>query len=69
MADFALWAEACTRAFWPAGSFMAAYGQNIAAANEVVIEASAVGDTVRRFMAGRQTWEGTASQLLALLTP
>jgi hypothetical protein len=69
MADFALWAEACTLAYWPAGTFMQAYRQNIAAANEVVIEASAVGDAVRHFMAGRQTWEGTASQLLALLTP
>src|SRR6266576_3019297 len=44
MADFAKWAEACTRAYWPAGYFMAAYGQNIAAANEVVIESSQVGD-------------------------
>jgi hypothetical protein len=69
MADFALWAEACTIAYWPAGTFMQAYQQNIAAANEVVIEASAVGDAVRRFMAGRQVWEGTASQLLAKLTP
>jgi DnaJ domain len=69
MADFALWAEACTLAYWPAGTFMRAYRENIAAAVEVVIEASAVGDTVRRFMAGRQTWEGTASELLQQLTP
>jgi hypothetical protein len=69
MADFALWAEACTLAYWPASAFMRAYRENINAAVETVIEASAVGDAVRRFMAGRQTWEGTASQLLALLTP
>jgi hypothetical protein len=69
MADFALWAEACTLAYWPAGTFMRAYQENIAAANEVVIEACAVGDTVRHFMAKRPIWEGTASQLLALLTP
>jgi hypothetical protein len=69
MADFAKWAEACTLAFWPAGSFMAAYGRNIAAANEVVIESSAVGDAVRRFMATQgMMWQGTASQLLELLT-
>jgi hypothetical protein len=68
MADFATWAEACTRRYWPAGSFMAAYGQNIAAANEVVIESSQVGDAVRRFMATRARWEGTASELLELLT-
>jgi energy-coupling factor transporter ATP-binding protein EcfA2 len=69
MADFALWAEACTLAYWPASTFMRAYRENINAAVETVIEASAVGDAVRRFMAGRQVWEGTASQLLALLTP
>jgi energy-coupling factor transporter ATP-binding protein EcfA2 len=69
MADFATWAEACTRAYWPAGTFMRAYEQNIASANEVVIEANAVGDAVRHFMAGREEWTGTASALLALLTP
>ena len=69
MADFALWADACTRAYWAAGTFMRAYEQNIASANEVVIEANAVGDAVRRFMAGRVEWTGTASSLLALLTP
>ena len=68
MADFATWAEACTQAYWPAGSFMAAYRQNIAAANEVVIESSQVGDAVRRFMATQTRWEGTASDLLELLT-
>ena len=69
MADFCLWAEACTCAYWPAGTFMQAYRQNIAAANEIVIEASPVGDTVRRFMATRVRWEGTASELLLELTP
>jgi DnaJ domain len=68
MADFAKWAEACTRAYWPAGSFMAAYWQNITAANEIVIESSQVGDAVRRFMATRPLWEGTASELLDQLT-
>jgi hypothetical protein len=68
MADFAKWAEACALAFWPAGSFMAAYGRNIAAANEVVIESSAVGDAVRHFMSDRRKWEGTASELLLQLT-
>jgi hypothetical protein len=68
MADFALWAEACTRAYWPEGTFTRAYRENIAAAIELVIESSAVGDAVRRFMATRQTWQGTASELLELLT-
>jgi energy-coupling factor transporter ATP-binding protein EcfA2 len=74
MADFARWAEACTRAYWPAGSFMRAYKQNITAANDVVIESSQIGDAVRRFMAtqpvseGRASWKGTASELPVLLT-
>jgi DnaJ domain len=68
MADFATWAEACTRVYWPEGTFMRAYRANIAAANEVVIEASPVGDVVRSFMANRTRWEGTASALLPLLT-
>jgi energy-coupling factor transporter ATP-binding protein EcfA2 len=69
MADFALWSEACTLAYWPAaGTFMRAYRENIAAANSIVIEASAVGDAVRNFMSGRIKWEGTASELLQLLT-
>jgi hypothetical protein len=69
MADFALWAEACTLAYWPAGTFMQAYRENMATAVDVVIEASAVGDAVRHFMSGRVKWEGTASELLRLLTP
>src|SRR5262249_7487126 len=69
MADFALGAEACTRAYWRAGTFVHAYEQNIASANEIVIEANAVGDAVRHFMASRERWTGTASSLLALLTP
>jgi len=69
MADFALWAEACTRAYWPAGTFLRAYWQNIEAANEIALEASPVGDAVRQFMANKNSWTGTASSLLALLTP
>jgi energy-coupling factor transporter ATP-binding protein EcfA2 len=69
MADFALWAEACTRAYWPEGTFLRAYRENIASAVELVLEANAVGNAVRAFMAGRQTsWEGTASELLPLVT-
>ena len=69
MADFALWAEACTCAYWPAGTFLRAYRENIASAVELVLEANAVGNAVRAFMAGRQaSWEGTASELLPLLT-
>jgi energy-coupling factor transporter ATP-binding protein EcfA2 len=68
MADFALWAEACTRAYWPAGTFLAAYRVNLAASVDLVLEASPVGEAVQLFMADRTAWEGTASALLPLLT-
>jgi hypothetical protein len=68
MADFALWAEACTRAYWPAGTFLAAYRANLAASVDLVLEASPVGEAVQLFVADRNAWEGTASALLALLT-
>jgi hypothetical protein len=69
MADFALWAEACTRAYWRAGRFMKAYRENLAASVELVLEASTVGTAVRRFMQTREEWSGTAQELLGLLTP
>jgi energy-coupling factor transporter ATP-binding protein EcfA2 len=68
MADFALWAEACTRAYWPAGTFLAAYRANLAASVDLVLEASPVGEAVQFFMADRTAWGGTASALLPLLT-
>ena len=68
MADFALWATACETAFWPEGTFLAAYDANRAAANEVVIESSAVGATLRTLLDRVGTFEGTASELLKALT-
>jgi hypothetical protein len=68
MADFALWAEACTRAYWPADTFLKSYQDNLANSVELVLESNPIGDAVRRFMAGRNEWEGTAGALLPLLT-
>jgi hypothetical protein len=51
MADFALWAEACTRAYWAAGTFLRAYQENVGRAVELMIEASDVAEAVRVFMA------------------
>ena len=69
MADFMLWAEACTRAYWPAGTFIKAYRAKLESAVEVVLEASPVGTAVRRLMANRNEWKGTAQELLLGLTP
>jgi hypothetical protein len=68
MADFVLWAEACTRAYWPAGTFVEAYRKSQAASVELVLEASTVGSAVIRFMEGRDEWKGQASELLDQLT-
>jgi hypothetical protein len=68
MADFALWAEACTRAYWDADTFLKAYRDNIGRAVELTIEASDVAEAVRRFMADRDEWQGKASDLLPALT-
>ena len=67
MADFALWATACETAFWPEGTFLKAYDANRAAANEAVIESSAIGATVCKLIDGDGTFEGTASELLEVL--
>ena len=64
MADFALWATACETAFWPAGTFAQAYQANRRAAIEDLIDADPVAAWVREIMANRNTWTGSASDLL-----
>jgi hypothetical protein len=64
MADFAIWGAACGIDLWGDGVFQAAYDRNIARASESVIEADTVAVTVRTFMADRESWTGTASELL-----
>lgn len=67
MADFALWATACERVLWPAGTFWAAYCGNRDEAVEGVIDADPVAAAVRTMMAPRTEWTGTASDLLGAL--
>ena len=64
MADFAIWAAACEAALWPAGTFANAYAANRRAAIEDMIEADPVAAGVRRFMAERSAWTGSAADLL-----
>ena len=47
MADFALWGTACETAYWEAGTFMQAYGQNRDDAVSAVIEADNVATAVQ----------------------
>ncbi len=65
MADFALWAVACERGLgWQEGTFMDAYTTNRVSSHDTAIEASLVGSLVQSFMANRQSWEGTSTELL-----
>ena len=47
MADFALWVTACETAFWPEGTFMAAYVGNLDDTNALLVEASTVAAVLK----------------------
>jgi hypothetical protein len=68
MADAAMWAEACTRAYWKPDTFISAYRASLATSVELVVEASPVGTAVRQFMVTRTEWSGAAQELLDQLT-
>jgi hypothetical protein len=64
----AVWAEACTRAYWKPDTFITAYRASLATSVELVVEASMVGTAVRQLMASHTEWSGTAQELLTRLT-
>jgi hypothetical protein len=66
MADFALWGAACETALWPPGTFGRAYEANRRSAIEGIIDADPVAAFVREIMAERNSWMGTAVDLLRL---
>lgn len=67
MADFAHWATACETAFWPSGTFTAAFDANRAELIDNVIAADPVASALLGFMDGRLEWQGGASELLGAL--
>jgi hypothetical protein len=67
MADFALWSSACETAYWPAGTFMKAYGANRADASESLLDGDPVAFALRVLMRGRTERTQTSSDLLAEL--
>ena len=68
MADFAKRAVAAERGQdWPPGTFISAYAENRAGANDTALEASPVAGALAAFMASRDEWSGTAAALLAEL--
>jgi hypothetical protein len=64
MADFAVWGSACETAFWPSGTFMNAYRNNLATAVDNVIDADPIASAVRSLMLNKTKWTGTATRLL-----
>jgi hypothetical protein len=68
MADAARWVVAAEPALpWEAGTFLDAYADNRADANAIVLEGSPVAAALRTFLAKRQEFQGTATELLKLL--
>jgi hypothetical protein len=68
MADFAVWVQAAGPALpWAPGEFLRAYFANRATSHEAAIEASPVGQAVRGFMADREEFSDTMTELLAAL--
>jgi hypothetical protein len=70
MATFAQLAMACETAFWPQGTFAAAYEVNARNAVADALDANIAVSTFRDFMEGCPDgkWKGTALQLHAVLT-
>jgi hypothetical protein len=57
MATFAKWGIACETAFWPEGTFIAAYQANMASSVDDVIDSDKAVSTLCAFMAGQERWE------------
>lgn len=69
MADFAVWIVAAEPALpWKQGEFLAAYTSNRDDANEIALEASPLAGVLRTWIGQVGPWEGTATELLDVLT-
>lgn len=68
MADFAQWAVAAEPGLGiTPGAFLRAYIDNREDSDGMVLEASAIGLSLIRFMEDREDWQGTATDLLDIL--
>lgn len=67
LADFAKWGSACETAIWKKGTFMMAYAENRGEAAQTVIDGHTLASTLFKFLEGRPTWTGTATELLKAL--
>ncbi len=68
MADFALWGAAISKALGKGEqAFLQAYAANLRQQNAEAIEGSLVAGVILAYMEGRDSWEGTPSQLYSAL--
>ena len=68
MADFAAWVVAAEDSLgWPRGSFLDAYVAGANEAQDIVLEASVIGEPLREHVESVKRWEGTAQELLTIL--
>jgi hypothetical protein len=68
MADAVLWASACERALgWEKGSILRAFKANQRKAVEVAVDGDPMSAAIYELMHDRESWQGTATQLLAAL--
>ncbi len=69
MADFAKWVVACEPALpWEQGAFLRAYEANRAGAHSAALEASPVATIIIDYMQSHDSWAGSMTDLLKLLT-
>ena len=65
MADFAVWGEAISQALgYEANEFIQIYEENIKGKNEEGVRSHAVAAAVNEFMANRDNWDDTVTELL-----
>lgn len=68
MADFAKWVTACEPVLpWEAGEFSEAYAESRRDAIDLALETDLVAVAVKALLEERESWEGTATELLATL--
>lgn len=68
MADFACWVQAAESSLpWKSGEFLSSYQKNRQEVIHLALDADMVGAAIREMMNQRDSWEGTAKELLDLL--
>ena len=69
MADFAAWVAGAEEELgWTPGSFLDAYCSSATEAQDIVLEASPIGEPLRELVDSSGFWEGTAAGLLSTLS-